>query len=184
LAWGNRLGSPSAQEKKALLDQVDAQLQALNVSKAERKEIARPLVRLIGLDLYYIFHHSMDRYVHVRNRDYSEQLRQRPDDQAVKDENQKYIFAVNDWRGQVDHPEQDIDGYNLKSALRRASPTTWVSTQDAEAAKKLADEIQGLFDDCVKEGGYTVAAAQFLDRYADTKGHNDKLKEIFGRGFD
>jgi hypothetical protein len=184
LAWGNRLGAPTAQEKKVLLDQVEQQLETLNVSKAERKEIARPLVRLIGLDLYFSFLHTMDRYVHVRDRDNSEQLRQHPDDQAVKDGYQKYIFAVAEWRRQLENPDQDIDGYNLKSALHRASPTTWVSAKDAEAARKLADEVQSLFDECVKEGGYTSAAAKFLDRYGDTKGHNDKLKEIFGRGFD
>jgi hypothetical protein len=78
LAWGNRLGSPTAQEKKAILDQVDQQLEALQVSKAERKEISRPLVRLIGLDLYSVFAHSMDRYVHVRNQDWHPFLTCRP----------------------------------------------------------------------------------------------------------
>jgi hypothetical protein len=184
LAWGNRLGAPTAQEKKVLLDQVEQQLETLNVSKAERKEIARPLVRLVGLDLYHVFLQTMERYVHVRDRDYSEQLRQRPDDQALKDESQKQVFAVSEWRRQLDDPYTDLDGYNLRSALRRASPTTWVSVTDAEAAQKFADEIQSLFDDCVKEGGYTLVAAKFLDRYGDTKGYNDKLKEIFGRGFD
>lgn len=184
LAWGNRLGAPTAQEKKALLDQVDQQLAALNVSKAERKEIARPLVRLIGLDLYFIFAHSMDRYVHVRERDFSEQLKQHPTEQAVKDEYQKHLFAVNDWRSQLDHPERDVDGYNLQASLRRAVPLTWVSEKDAEAARKLANEIQGLFDDCVKAGGYTPETAQFLDRYGDLKGNNDKLREMFGRALD
>jgi hypothetical protein len=47
---------------------------------------------------------------------------------------------------------------------------TWVSDKDAEAARKLADEIQGMWDDCVKAGGYTTVAAQFLDRYGDIKG--------------
>jgi hypothetical protein len=184
LAWGNRLGAPTAQEKKVLLDQVEQQLETLNVSKAERKEIARPLVRLIGLDLYHVFLQTMERYVHVRDRDYSQQLREHPNDQALKDEHQKHIYAVSEWRGQLDDPYRDIDGYNLRATLRRASPTTWVSAKDAEAARKLADEIQNLFDDCVKEGGYTLAAAKFIDRYGDQKGYNDKLKEIFGRGFD
>jgi hypothetical protein len=184
LAWGNRLGAPTAQDKKVLLDQVEQQLEALNVSKPERKEIARPLVRLIGLDLYHVFLQTMERYVHVRDRDFSEQLRQRSDDQTLKDENQKHVYAVSEWRAQLDDPYKDLDGYNFRSLLRRASPTTWVSTKDADAARKLADELQSLFDECVKEGGYTSAAAKFLDRYGDTKGYNDKLKEIFGRGFD
>ena len=184
LAWGNRMGAPSAEEKKALLDQVEQQLEVLRVSKAERKEIARPLVRLIGLDLYQSFVHTIDRYVHVRQRDYADQIRQHPDDQALKDAHQKHILAVNEWRAQLDRPYDDIDGYNLRASLRRALPTLWVSAQDAEAARKLADEIQALYDGCVKQGGYTSEAAKFIDKYGDTKGFNDKLKETFGRGFD
>ncbi|GAA0018537.1 hypothetical protein [Bradyrhizobium diazoefficiens] len=184
LAWGNRMGTPSAADKKALVDQMEQQLEALNVSKQDRKEIARPLVRLIGLDLYYSFLQTMERYVHVREKDYTDQMRQHPEDQATKEAYQKHIFAVNDWRTQLDHPYDDVDGYNLKSSLRRALPTPWVNQQDAEAARKLADQIQTLFDDCAKQGGYTADAAKFIDRYGDTKGFNDQLKETFGRGFD
>lgn len=184
LAWGNRMGAPTAEEKKVLLDQVAQQLEALHVSKAERKEIARPLVRLIGLDLYQSFLQAMDRYVLVRERDYTDQIRQHPDDQAAKDAYQKHIFAVNEWRMQLDHRYDDVDGYNLRASLRRALPLSWVSAQDSEAARKLADEIQALYDDCVKQGGYTSETAKFIDRYGDTKGIDDKLKETFGRGFD
>ncbi|PSO30273.1 hypothetical protein [Bradyrhizobium sp. MOS002] len=126
----------------------------------------------------------MDRYVHVRERDYADQMRQHPDDQATKDAYQKHIFAVNEWRRQLDHPYDDVDGYSLRASLRRALPTPWVAERDAEAARKLTDEILALYDDCVKQGGYTSEAAKFVDRYGDTKGFNDKLKETFGRGYD
>lgn len=111
-------------------------------------------------------------------------MRQQPDDQAVKDAYAKHTITVNDWRTQLDRPYDDVDGYNFRASLRRALPTTWVSAQDAEAARKLADEIQALYDECVKQGGYTSEAAKFIDRYGDTKGFNDKLKETFGRGLD
>jgi hypothetical protein len=39
LAWGNRFGTPSAVDKQRLLDETDAQLRALNVDEAERKQI-------------------------------------------------------------------------------------------------------------------------------------------------
>jgi hypothetical protein len=52
LAWGNRIGSPSAKQKQAILDGVNEQLVALNVAKDERREIVRPLVRLIGVDMW------------------------------------------------------------------------------------------------------------------------------------
>ncbi|AHY55101.1 hypothetical protein [Bradyrhizobium japonicum] len=181
LGWGNRMGAPSAAEKKAVLDLVEKQLEALHVSKAERKEIARPVVRLLGLDLYTTFLQTMDRYVHVREQDFAKMMRERAEDQATKDAYQKHIFAVNDWRLQLDHPYDDVDGYNFRAALRRATPTTWVSQEDAEAARKLADQVQALFDACVTEGGYTTEAAAFIDRYGSMKGYDDKLKETFGR---
>jgi hypothetical protein len=182
VAWGNRLGSPTALEKKAILDQVDQQLEALQVSKAERKDIARPLIRLIGLDLYQVFIRSMDRFVHVRNREWGAEVQLISDSKRAMEESLKYNASLHAWRDQLDHPEHDIDGYSLRSSLRRALPAgTWVAANDVQAAQKLADEIQLLFDDCVKAGGYTAAAAQFLDRYSDTKGYDEKVKEIFGR---
>jgi hypothetical protein len=39
LAWGNRLGSPSASAKQKVLDDMDAQLRALKVDEAERLAI-------------------------------------------------------------------------------------------------------------------------------------------------
>jgi hypothetical protein len=184
IAWGNRYGAPTALEKKAILDQVDAQLEALKVPKGERKELARPLVRLIGADLFFVYIHTMDRYAQVRDRDHTDAMRSRPEDQTLKAEYQKHINALGAWRAQVEYPHHDLEGYNLKAALRRAVPASWVSDKDAAAAAKFAEEVQGLFDECVKEGGYSTAAAQFLDRYGETKGHNDKLKEVFGRGLD
>jgi hypothetical protein len=63
IAWGNRLGSPSAADKQRVLDETDAQLQALKVDEVERKAIAKPLVDLIGVDLYTAYAHVMDRLV-------------------------------------------------------------------------------------------------------------------------
>ena len=81
-------------------------------------------MRLIGLDLYHGFLQTMERYVHVRNRDYTDQMRQQPDDQAVKDAYAKHTIAVNDWRTQLDRPYDDVDAYNFRASLRRALPTT------------------------------------------------------------
>jgi hypothetical protein len=63
VAWGNRIGSPSAVDKQQLLDETDAQLRALNVDEGEREKIARPLVSLIGVDLYSAFSQVMERLV-------------------------------------------------------------------------------------------------------------------------
>jgi len=39
MAWGNRMGTPPAKEKQAILDEIDRQLGDLQVSSAERHEI-------------------------------------------------------------------------------------------------------------------------------------------------
>jgi hypothetical protein len=63
MAWGNRLGSPSYADKQKVLDEMDAQLLALNVDETERHNIARPLIALIGVDLYQIYSNVMERFV-------------------------------------------------------------------------------------------------------------------------
>src|SRR5713226_987896 len=63
IAWGNRLGSPKAVDKQRILDEMDAQLSALKVGDAERRQITKPLVALIGVDLYAAYSQVMERIV-------------------------------------------------------------------------------------------------------------------------
>src|SRR5260370_24134650 len=63
VAWGNRLGSPSAAEKQSVLDEMNNQLNELKVDEAERKAIAKPLIVLIGVDLYQVYDRVMERFV-------------------------------------------------------------------------------------------------------------------------
>ena len=68
-AWGSRLGSPPAKDKQAMLDIVDGQLSALKVSDAERKEIARPFVEFIGIDLHNIYFRVFERLLMLKQQE-------------------------------------------------------------------------------------------------------------------
>lgn len=50
MAWGNRMGTPSAKDKQAILDEVDRQLVDLGVPEEERSKIHKPYVQMIGFD--------------------------------------------------------------------------------------------------------------------------------------
>jgi len=47
IAWGNRLGTPPAREKQAVLDEIDNQLAELKVSPEELADIQRPFVKMV-----------------------------------------------------------------------------------------------------------------------------------------
>ena len=52
----------------SLLDDIDKQLEEMNVAPEERKAIIRPLIRMIGVDLYNIYVQVLDRYMNHKNK--------------------------------------------------------------------------------------------------------------------
>jgi len=97
IAWGNRLGSPKAVDKQRILDEMDAQLSALKVGDAERRQITKPLVALIGVDLYAAYSQVMERIVFWINNHENRTLNANNPPEAVA-EYQKLSAAINAWR--------------------------------------------------------------------------------------
>ncbi len=97
IAWGNRLGSPKAVDKQRILDEMDAQLSALKVGDAERRQITKPLVALIGVDLYAAYSQVMERIVFWINNHENRTLNANNTPEAVA-EYQKLSAAINAWR--------------------------------------------------------------------------------------
>lgn len=93
MAWSNRMASPSAKEKQAVLDEVENQLIDLKVSPEERAEIARPLVRVIGFDLYMAFTQTIRTYGAVKNSKLSKRANasQTAEHRSALDEHSKRI---------------------------------------------------------------------------------------------
>jgi hypothetical protein len=184
LAWGNRLGSPSAVEKQKVLDEMDAQLRALKVDEEERLAIARPLTALIGVDLYAAYSHVMDWLVFWTETIETRTLNtnRTPETEAAY---QKLITTIAAWRkaNAGKGPGNDLQNYDLGSYLSRDTPTAILSEPQKAAAQTLRAEILRLYDSCAKKGGYTSEAAEFLDRRIGENYLREadmKVKELFG----
>src|SRR5262245_18953911 len=66
IAWSNRMGSPSTNEKQALLDEVDRQLVEFRVPDEERRRIVKPVVQMLKYDLYLGFQRIISAYAGIR----------------------------------------------------------------------------------------------------------------------
>jgi len=184
VAWGNRMGSPSPADKQALLDETDEQLRALKVDEMIRKTISKPLVALIGVDLYQAYSQVMERFVFWTELKANRKLNANhtPELQA---EYQKLVLEIAAWRtangGKT--PGDNFPNYDLGSFLSRDTPTTLMGEPQKAAADAFRAEILRLYDGCASKGGYTPEAAAFLDRHVgeNYRGAADvKVRELFG----
>jgi hypothetical protein len=117
LAWGNRVGTPLAKDKQEILDQFDEQLTALKVNGDENREIAKPYVQFIAVDLYTIFLKIMEQYVKWEEV----KLRKSSNTPEGATAMQKFTVDVGEWRMASRGPF--FDDYDLKVSLRRATPS-------------------------------------------------------------
>jgi hypothetical protein len=65
IAWGNRMGTPPAREKQAVLDEIDNQLAELKVSPEELANIQRPFVKMVRLDFFFLFQGVLRQYATI-----------------------------------------------------------------------------------------------------------------------
>jgi hypothetical protein len=181
IAWGNRMGAPSAKEKQAVLDEVDNQLAELKVSTEEREQITRPYVQLIGHDFYSLYTGMLDRYLNWKHDDLMRQLQAKPSDgarEAVRSLSNKQ----SEWRTNAlgNNAFTRLGTYKFAEELQRATPATWLDDTERKPVEQLSARLVRLFDDCKKKGGYTTEAAEFYDLYHDLGGHDKLIKELFG----
>lgn len=184
MAWGNRLGSPKAVDKQKILDDMNGQLLALNVSDAERREIAKPLVALIGLDLYLSYSNVMERFVFWKNIFANRALSANRTPEAAA-EYQKLSASIAEWRGlnAGKGPGDDLDNYDLRTYLVRDTPVALMSDTEKAAAETFRSQILAFYEGCVAKGGYTAEAATFFDSSIGNNalGAADaKVKALFG----
>jgi hypothetical protein len=185
MAWGNRIGSPSAKEKQAVLDEVDSQLIDLKVSPEERAEIARPFVRIIGFDLYMAFARTIRAYGEAKNGKLlslanASQTTEHRD--AVEDHSKR----ITEWkkRTQGENPFMRLNTYDLKAELDREMPTPdeWLTERERRIPQRIEQQILDLYVGCEKKGGFTPDAADFHDKYSDNFERN--ARELFQQALD
>jgi hypothetical protein len=183
VAWGNRLGSPPATEKQKVLDETDAQLRALGVDEAERKQIARPLVALIGIDIYRVYYTTMERLVFWKDTNERVAVAANGTSEA-KTDYQKLINSIAAWRSlnSANFPSNDLNNYDLDEYLIRATPTAILDDAQKTAAENFRKKLLALYAGCVAKGGYTPETAGFLDRNLGEnylKPADARVKELF-----
>jgi hypothetical protein len=178
MAWSNRWGVPPAKEKMAVLDDINKQLEEMQVTPEERKAIARPLVRMVGVDLYNIYIQTLDRYLNFLH---SELLRKPNRSTAEQVALDSLTNKQSEWRQRSigKGPYLNLDTYDFPSELERASPSSWLELKDRGAAEAFKNELVRLFGGCEAKGGLTNEFATFYDRYSKIEGADLKIKELF-----
>ncbi|MET4208646.1 hypothetical protein [Bradyrhizobium sp. LA2.1] len=180
-AWANRIGSPSAKAKQAILDDVDKQLTELRVTEAERKEIVAPYVALIGWDFYQMYVRIIDRYMGARYSDLANQMSKGDPSSGSRAKLERWAVLVGEWRARTIRDDLFAKAQQLKidDLLAVAEPGEFMSKEESTALHRLRDDISRLFKDCEKKGGYTAEAAEYYDRYFDMAGWDKKIIELF-----
>ncbi|MGL3109027.1 hypothetical protein [Bradyrhizobium sp. BR 1432] len=187
-AWGNRMGAPTAREKQAQLDEVDKQLADLNISAEERAGIVRPMVRIIGFDLYQVFSRTLQAYAALRYSALVE--RARSGEPKFVEEREQHSIGVSQWskREAGQNPFERLYRYDLATELERETPRAgeWLNAQELESARAFAKEITALYSGCSLKGHYTAEAAAYLDDYGrgGTEGYERKARQVFGRALE
>jgi hypothetical protein len=180
-AWSNRMGSPSAREKQAVLDEVSKQLADLKIPEDERREITRPYVQMIGFDLYMIYVRVFDRFLNWKTE---ELMRKYNADNSTENKQaiESFRNKPGNWRSRTSRSEvwQRMDATKLAEDLQTANPNSWLDQSEINAADTFKAQIIRLFKDCETKGGYTPEAADFYDKYHDLGGYDLKIKELFG----
>jgi hypothetical protein len=182
MAWGNRMASPSAKEKKAFLEEIDQQLVDLKLTPEERADISRPVVRIIGFDLYMIFSRTLQSYAGLRSSALVERARsEKPEAVEARDQ---HSAGITTWskREAGQNPFLRLDTYDLKEELDRETPRSgeWMDERELNITRTFAHSVLALYKGCEAKGGYTREAADFLDAYGSAEGRERKAKELFG----
>jgi hypothetical protein len=185
MAWSNRMGSPSAKEKQAVLDEVESQLIDLKVSPEERAEIARPFVRIIGFDLYMAFGRTIQSYGAPKGRKL-QALANASQTVEHRDAVEEHTRRITAWskRTAEENPITRLNTYDLKTELDREMPTPdeWLNERERRIAQRFEQQILDLYAGCEKKGGFTPEAADFYDKYSDNSERN--AQELFQQALD
>ena len=185
MAWENRLGSPTARDKQAVLDEVDRQLIALNVSAEQRREITTPLVQMIGLDLNNIYSQVMEHFVKWKRNDLTRRANSEQSEQ-VRAALHKFNADERDWRaaasGQT--PFNELSNYDLEKYLIINTPSALLDEKEAAIAGRFRTEVLVLYNASRQKGGFTPDAAEFYDNYLSSKASRRKMEELYGVSLD
>ncbi len=181
IAWGNRMGTPPAKDKQAVLDEIDNQLAELKVSPDELANIQRPFVKMVRLDLFFLFQGVLNQYAGIINSKLVAAVHEAKDPNAASAIVMRHSDLITAWmkRTQKDDPGADLENQSLEDMLNDYVPKSgeWLSDKELAVVQKFKSEIVRLNADCERKGGYTAEAVTYYDRYSGD--HNiDKAKQL------
>jgi hypothetical protein len=181
IAWGNRMGTPPAKDKQAVLDEIDNQLAELKVSPDELANIQRPFVKMVRLDFFFLFQGVLSQYAVIINSKLVADVHEAKDPSAASAIAMRHSDLIGAWtkRIQKDDPGADLENQSLEDVLNDYVPKSgeWLSDKELAVVQKFKLEIVRLNADCERKGGYTAEAVTHYDRYSGD--HNiDKAKEL------
>lgn len=180
IAWGNRLGSPSAKDKQAVLDEIDTQITDLTVTSEERAIIVRPWVQMIRSDFFSLFSRVVREFATLKSSDLTKKIHA-AQSQEANDAFLAHSVLITPWskKNEKFSPFEHLESKSLSTVIDEYMPVEggWLSDKELAAIDVFKQQIIQLNADCEKKGGYTAEAAEYYDKNA--KQQAEKAKELW-----
>jgi hypothetical protein len=181
IAWGNRMGTPPARDKQAVLDDIDRQLVELKVSPEEIARIQLPFVKMVRLDFFFLFQGVLSQYAGIIASKMTDDVHSAQDPSVASRLVMNHSDLITAWtaRTQKENPGSDLEKQSLEDVLNGYVPKSgeWLTDKELAVLHKFKAEIIRLNAECEKKGGYTAEAVTYYDRYSGD--HNvDKAKQL------
>jgi len=156
IAWGNRLGTPPAREKQAVLDEIDNQLAELKVSPEELADIQRPFVKMVRLDFFFLFQGVLSQYATILNTELVADVHAAKDPSVASAAVMRHSELITAWtkRTKKEDPSADLEKESLEDALNEYMPKggEWLNVKELAVMQKFKTVIVRLNADCEKKG--------------------------------
>ena len=168
MAWGNRMGTPPAREKQAILDEIDTQVKELEANPDEVAAIKKPFVQMVTFDFFMLYKSVLRAYARHRHELVVDKARTNPHALELREE---HVKGTTSWSERTNdfNPAALLRNSSLEVQLDRVTPTEteWMNVQERELAGRIKAQILRLDAESVKRGGYTEEAAAFYDHVFD-----------------
>ena len=179
IAWGNRLGTPSAREKQAVLDNIDTQLNDLRVTPAERDVIVKPWIKMVKADFFFAFARVVNEFARLKASDLTAKIHATQSQEAF-DASTAHSELITPWSKKTNADFKAmgrLEIASLSAVIDDWMPGKggWLSDKELAVFDVFKREIVRLNDDCEKKGGYTAEAAAYYDQLSE----KDKAKELW-----
>jgi hypothetical protein len=155
IAWANRWGGMPYDEKQRKIDNIDSQLKSLGATDSDIEKIkSKDFMPFIAYDIKEVFEKTLSSVANTVKTSESNDWLQN--------------FQRGGWLS-LETLRSKKGGQQLTQLLMAEIPNM-IKTDNRQKLSVLATEIGGLYDDCLKKGGYSEDTIKFLTRFRDLRG--------------